>query len=227
MLKTVSKCRVCQAIKTNTVLLNKIYNSGYYIKGGQTLKSIATEYQDKFSYQAIKIHVKKHQFISKEQFVDKTLKNIAKAAEQKIQLKAIDSMQVYDEVINKGMEALEEGKTMIDAKTLVQAAKAKADYEFKRKDQEIAMLDMVMHFASGENTESLKYDRRFVESKAVTDYDPTEEPTGYIDEGTDGPRGVHYPPTWDATTPGADEVPGSSEDGQIPQIHTNTEQPLG
>lgn len=68
------------------------------------------------------------------------------------------------------------------------------------------MAEMMWFFASGENNESRSYDRRIVEGKAVTDFDPAEESTGNISQGENGPSDIHNPIAWDALTSGSDKV---------------------
>jgi hypothetical protein len=168
---------------------------------GETLAQIARDY-DTFTYENLQNHTKKHQFLSKEDFNKRHLSQIATEAEKAILKHTIESKQVWDEVIDRGMEKLQSGEISLKTGDLLKAAKDKSDYEFKVKDQQMAMMEMVYHFTSGESNNSNIYDRRIIEGKAVTDYDPTEGAAGNSGTGQDESRGVHYPPTWDAPTQG-------------------------
>ena len=104
------------------------------------------------------------------------------------------------------MEKLQSGELTMRTADLLKAAKDKSDHEMKVKDQQLAMAEMMWFFASGENNESRSYDRRIIEGKAVTDFDPTEESTGDSDSRSNGPSNLHNAVTWDALTPGPDTV---------------------
>ena len=212
MLKTHKLCPVCTALKTNAVLLNKIYGTSFFVRGGPSLRQLQEEYSDKFSYNSLTNHVKKHQFIDQEDFTQRHLKGIVRKAEADITRKNIASKAVWDEVLDQGMEQLQGKNMTLGVNALLKAAKDKSEYELKQKDQELAMMDMVMHFASGEDTNSKAYDRRIIEGKAVTDFDPTEGTPGNLKPGTDGPGHIHYPPAWDAPPSGSSEVPESSSE---------------
>ena len=184
MLKLNKLCKVCDEVKENTSLLNRIYNSKYYLKSSkESLLQIQEEYADVFSYRSLLNHVKKHQFMSEGDFKDRHLRKIAKDAEKKILKRQIESKEVWDEVINQGMEKLQSGELQMRTADLLKAAKDKSDHEMKVKDQQLAMAEMMWFFASGENNESRNYDRRIIEGKTVTDFDPTEESTGNTDSG--------------------------------------------
>lgn len=208
MLKLNKLCKVCDEVKENTSLLNRIYNSKYYLKSSkESLLQIQEEYADVFSYRSLLNHVKKHQFMSEGDYKDRHLRKIAKDAEKKILKRQIESKEVWDEVISQGMEKLQSGELQMRTADLLKAAKDKSDHEMKVKDQQLAMAEMMWFFASGENNESRSYDRRIIEGKTVTDFDPTEESTGSSDKRQDRPSDFHNATSWDALTPGSDSVP--------------------
>lgn len=221
MLKQNKLCKVCQAVKQNRTLLNKIYNTNHYMKQSKvSLMQVWEENQDQFSYRSLRLHVKNHQFLSEDDFHNRHLRQIANQAEKQILKKQIESKEVWDEVINQGMEKLQSGELSMKTADLLKAAKDKSDHELKVKDQSLAMAEMMWHFASGENNESVRYDRRFVEGKTVTDYDPTETLTGDTPAGENGPSGIHYPDAWDAAPLGPSEVP--TGDDQAPEQSQHT-----
>lgn len=207
MLKLNKLCKVCDEVKENTSLLNRIYNSKYYLKSSkESLLQIQEEYADVFSYRSLLNHVKKHQFMSEGDFKDRHLRKIAKDAEKKILKRQIESKEVWDEVINQGMEKLQSGELTMRTADLLKAAKDKSDHEMKVKDQQLAMAEMMWFFASGENNESRSYDRRIIEGKTVTDFDPTEVSTGDSNKGESRPSNLHNTVAWDAITSGADTL---------------------
>jgi hypothetical protein len=216
MLKINKLCNVCDQVTKNPKLLKDIFNTKYYLKGSSvSLKELWDDYTqangNQFSYEALRNHVKKHQFMSEKDFNSRHLRQIAKDAEKQLLKRQIESGQVWEEVINQGMEKLQNGELHMKTGDLLKAAKDKSDYEMKVKDQQIAMMDMVMHFASGENNESKSYDRRIIEGEAVTDFDAAGESPGSVDEGANGSSGIYYPPTWDAVAPGADPLPAGND----------------
>lgn len=198
------------AVKQNKRLLNEIYETKFYLKTrGVPLSQVAEKYSHLFTYESLKNHVKKHQFIDADDFTSRHLNEIAKKAEQQIIQRQIASVEVWDEVINTGMEKLQSGELKMKTSDLLKAAKDKQDYQFKQTDQKMAMMDMVFHFASGENDlkERRPYDGRLIEGEAADDYDPANFATGNNHQGADGPSPIHQPTVGDAAAPGAGEVP--------------------
>lgn len=194
-------CKVCKAVKGNKALLNEIYNTAFYMGKGESLQKLHSRYSDLFAYNALRTHVQKHQFIDGEDFTNRQLNSIAKKAESQMIKKAIASKEVWDEVINQGMTKLESGEMDINANQMLLAARDKSNFELKQKDQEITMMEMVYHFASGENNRehTRAYDsRRIVEAETVSDNHTTEKSTGNSEAREGRSSSVHYPPAWDA-----------------------------
>lgn len=211
MLKKQKLCNVCKQIEGNPKLLQAIYDSTAYNKHSSiSLRRVwedhKQKYGEQFTYDALRNHAKKHQFLSEKDFNERHLRQIAKKAERQMLTRSIESKEVWESVINQGMEKLESGELTMKTADLLKAAKDKSDFEMKVKDQQIAMMDMVMHFASGANNESGLYDRRIVEGQTVQDYDPADSIAGNLEPGTPRPGGIHYPPAWDASAPGPDQV---------------------
>lgn len=212
MLKIQVNCPVCKLVKEDRKLLGRIYESKFFIKSaGETLKDIQKDYADDFSYHSLTNHCNKHQFMSDADFSSRHLKQIAKKAEQQVLRRNIEASTVWDTVIQEGMEKLEAGELTMKTADLLKAAKDKSDHSLKVKDQELAMAEMIYHFASGENKESRSYDRKFVEGEAVEDYDPAAGITGTDNRRTDGPGPIYHTITWDALTQGSGKVPARDE----------------
>lgn len=214
MLKTHKLCKVCEQVKKNDKLLNRLYNSAFYLGAGQeSLKEIWEDYQTKFTYEGLRNHCHKHQFIDDKDFSKRHLQNIAKKAEASITKKQFESKQVWDKVIEEGMMQLERGELSMKTADLLKAAKDKSDYDLKKKDQEMAMAEMIYFFASGENTESKAYDsRRIINGTTSQDNDPAARATGVDNQGEDGQGPVYHTITWDAITQGTDSVPPRDTD---------------
>lgn len=205
MLKLKKNCVVCKAVKNNKRLLNEIYESKFYLKTrGQSLLSISQKYPHLFTYDSLKNHVKKHQFLSEEDFTERHLRQIAAQAEKQILKRTIESTEVWDEVINQGMEKLQNGDMNIKVKDLLKAAKDKQDMLFKQTDQKMAMMDMVWHFASGENNlkESKPYDARIIEGEKADYFDPAGLTSENTRPGQDGPGDFYQSLIGDAATSG-------------------------
>lgn len=136
--------------------------------------------------------------MNEKDYTNRHLKQIANQAEKSLLARKIESIQVWDKVIEEGMDRLADGSITLKTGDLLRAAKDKSDYELKTKDQQLAMMEMVMHFASGENNESRNYDKRVIEGAAVQTNHPADGIAEGFDAREDGPGGIYYPPAWDA-----------------------------
>ena len=205
MLKPNKLCNVCKTIEDQPKLKQEIYESRYYVKSSRvTLLDLTKKYEGVFSYDSIRAHVKKHQFLNKKQLADANTAAIAKNTEKRLQYDGIKSSVVWDSVIGEGMRRLQEGEMEMKTADLLKAAKDKSDYELKVKDQELQMAEMVAFFASGEGNleESRKYDRRIIEGQAVEDYDPTLESSADTDRRQNQSRAFYQSLAGDAPSPG-------------------------
>lgn len=211
MLKLHKLCNVCKQVDGgNKTLLKDIYDSKAFMPHSSvTLKDVwlkhKQKYGEQFTYEALLNHSKKHQFMNEKDYQSRELRQIARQAEKKALKQAVDSATVWDEVLNKGMESLQNGEMVLKAGDLLKAAKDKSDFEMKTKDQQIAIAEMMWHFASGEDqsNDRIKYERRtIVEGQTAEDFDLTAGTSEDSAAGQDGPGGIYYPPAWDAATPG-------------------------
>lgn len=204
MLKLGKKCNVCAAIKVNKSLVNEIFNTTYYLKSHRyTLKDVYEKHigeEPSWSYDSLKNHVKRHQFMSEKDYNNRAMKRIKKQHLTVASEGTVEAKDVWDEVIHRGLDDLREGRVVVKPEALLKAAKDKSDYELKTKDQALAYAEMMWHFASGESDNSKSYDRRIVEGQEAEYYDATAGVAGDSDEGEDGPSTVYHPPTWDALT---------------------------
>jgi len=197
-------------MKKQPRLVDEIYKTTAYDKTSQvSLSSLHKIYASAFSYQSLTNHVKKHQGLSAEDLSQRHLNQIVKKAEKELVKKNIEAKDVWSTILDLGHEQIADGTISLKASDVTRAAKDKSDHDLKVKDQELAMIEMVYHFASGENEPTniigLRDEptRPIIEAETVEqdgDFDFTEESTGDTGQGEDGPSSVHYPPSWDAVT---------------------------
>lgn len=205
MIKYVSSCAVCKAIKGNKKLIDELYGTRFYLKtSGISLSEFHRRYSDKFSYPSLTNHVKKHQFISEVAFTNRHLAQASQKAERTLIRQAIESREVFDEVIGQGMEKLQSGEMEINTDQLLKAAALKKNFQLKEQDQQLAMMEMIYHFASGENNRSQAYDRRIAEGKEVEDYDPSIDLAEDSDRRTEQSRTFYQSLAGDAVASGTD-----------------------
>lgn len=176
MLAYKKNCKICKAVKANSKLLKRIYDSSYYVPHSKdSLRQIYEDCKkldpDSFSYISLLNHVKKHQHLNAEDYNTKMLKLKAKQAEMSIIADRFEAMQVQDAVINEGMKKLENGEMKLTADHLLRAAKDKQDAQLKTRDQQIQLAEMVAFYTSGEDKYGSEkiYDRRHI---ALEEYDP-------------------------------------------------------
>lgn len=158
MLVFQKRCKICHLVRKNKPLLERIYNSSYFVPHGrESLRMIAMD--TGITYNSLKIHVNRHQFIDSTQYTEKMLEQADKDAEKKAVKRAVRAVDAVQTVIDKGMERLENGDITVDTNQLIRASQVKIAQEGKQKDQELATIEMVAHFLSGEGAS----DRVFVE----------------------------------------------------------------
>lgn len=155
MLQLSPRCKVCKAVKRNEKLLKRIYDSKYYNKtSGDTLLKIHEDNKDKFSYQSLTVHVKKHQGITKEDLNKSRMTQIAKEQENKAIRRAVTHTEVRQEIMDIGMEGIREGNIKLKAQDVLRAAEGEATIEEKHKDRQASLMKMIWGFASGEMDDS-------------------------------------------------------------------------
>lgn len=159
---------------------------------------IATDYKGIFSYDSLKNHAKKHQFLNASDYTEKMMRLQAQKAESKIiaaNLEQLKPIAVWDQVISQGVADLEAGVLELKTADLLKAAKDKSDYEFKKSDQQLQVMATIAHFASGENTENerIRDERKYV---------PANQPPETVDNWQDQSSGFYQSLTGGATTPG-------------------------
>lgn len=223
-IKYEKKCGVCRKCRNNPELTKRIWASRYFDKntpGAESLMTISKKFN--IGYQSLLIHIRKHQNLDPEQKSMVELERIAKRAEltQIIQEgplaapKVNNATQVWDDVITTAQEALKSGEMKLTANHLLKAAKDKTDYDIKKKNQDMAIQEMMWHFASGEAVNisalynengSVGNGRGIIEGEASTVDDITKIFAGLTDAGEEGPSDFHNETAGDATSSRTSEV---------------------
>lgn len=163
MLVIAKQCTVCKAVKTNKPLLQRIYDSSWFVPGSKdTLKDIALSYQ--LPYQAIRNHVKKHQFIDSADYQEAMLDQVDKKLTKQTVAKAVQAQGAIQSILEKGQQRLDDGEITVNTDQFLRAAQIKLADEAKKKDQDMMALSLA-HFISGESQNERIY----------VDIDPDED----------------------------------------------------
>lgn len=206
MIKTKKNCAVCQTIlsqpkKWEGRLARRIYGSRYYIHASDyALADIAREYKGYFSYESLNNHCKKHQALDEADYNDRQLRQVTNELKKKQINQAIKSTAVWDKVIEKGMDDLNEGKMTLTPNHLLAAARDKSNYDLKHADQQLAMMDMVFAFTSGEGLPNgVREETDVIEGEIIT-----ERATDSAESREERSRAFYQSLAGDAAAPGAD-----------------------
>lgn len=156
MLIPQKRCAVCQTIKGNKKLIQRIYDSSHFVPHGtETIKDIARA--TGMNYRGLLVHVKKHQFINSQDYQEKMLSHYDNQAEKKAVQKAVKAVNSIQSVIEKGQERLDSGEITVNTDQLIRASQIKMQDEAKAKDQALALELSLAHFMSGESTNERVY----------------------------------------------------------------------
>lgn len=175
-LKKNKLCQTCSLVSKNKQAYEDLFDTTYYNPRSKTSLKRYSEYY-KMPYDSVKNHVKKHQFISKELLTKKIEEKVEQATQKKQIRKLVTHSDIRQTIMDRGLKEIEEGKIKLDGRTVLSAAKDQKDYELQSQNQQIKMMEMMWHFASGESNESVAYDRALIESEEATSFDPTQELT--------------------------------------------------
>lgn len=190
------RCSACKLSKIDKQLKRRIFQSSYFSdKGIEPLAQIQKDYADAFSYMALLRHCRKHvKFTQKEQNAleakwnnNQVVTNVIKTQPTPVAVKPGREDEVFNDIIDAGMEKLKNGELKITTDHLIRAADSKANLSLKRKDQELKIQEMIWHFASGEAEGNIAYEQRIIEGEAATDYDATAITAENVDRGTTRP----------------------------------------
>lgn len=154
-IKFVTQCKVCKKIRAeeaagSSKLIKRIYNSRQYVRGGESLKAIAKDYQKYFEYPSLYKHSRTHQAATEDDLSTARLNRIHKTTVNAQIDKLVRHQDVRQYIMDKGMEGIEAGDIKLNANAVLSAANKEADIESKQKDQAIELMKMVQAFQSGE-----------------------------------------------------------------------------
>lgn len=208
-IKTKVNCKVCQTIlaqpkKWEGRLAKRIYGSRYYMPSSEyNLADIAREYADKFGYESLLNHCKKHQFLTEKDYNERHLRQVAAEAEKTIikaaAEQAVTAQQVWQKILDKGMTELEAGKMQLTPTHLLAAARDKSNWEIKHAGQQMALMDMVFGFASGEKLpDGVKEDGNVIEGELA------DGTGGAVESREERSRAFYQSLAGDAATPRTD-----------------------
>jgi hypothetical protein len=78
-------------------------------------------------------------------------------AERKAVQKAVKAHDAVQTVIDKGYQRLDSGEITVDTNQLLRASDIKMRADSKQKDQQLALIEMIAHFASGSDKNERVY----------------------------------------------------------------------
>lgn len=141
-----SNCNTCKAIKQDKTLLQRIYNSHEYTKGGEYLTVISAD--TGIGYQSLFKHVKRHQSLSEEDLTQRQLSSINKLSKDRLVKQVILTADARQSLIQELYSVLESDdfKNLSPDKKvslLLKALKDSDDVSAKSKDQNIDIVKMM------------------------------------------------------------------------------------
>lgn len=117
--------------------------------------------------------------MNKEQRTEEVEKRILEKTERNMIKELVTHSDIRTEIMNRGLKEIQQGKIKLDGKTVLSAAKDQMNYEMKTQSNQLKMMEMMWHFASGESNQSEKYDRAIIEGETATDFDPAQKPPAH------------------------------------------------
>lgn len=175
MLKYKKNCNICKIVRVDKKLLQRIYETSFYVPGSKdSLQRVARDHEGHFSYPGLLNHAKKHQFIDSAAYTEKLMEQADEKAQKDAVRRTVRAVDAVQGVLDRGMERLENGDIDVDTNQLLRAGQIKLQAESKEKDQQLAMMDMIAHFVSGE---SLGNERVFKEPELTHIYESHPDQT--------------------------------------------------
>lgn len=169
MVKSSSRCTVCNAIKADPALGRRLSISKAYVASGESLLSILRDRPD-ITKKSIYNHVKKHQAPSKAKLEKKVKQFESKEAYKEIVAETEGrSVAVYTNhndarrtLLERGLEALDSGDMKLTGSVMAQLLKQESDIEEKSKDRSLELMKMFNYFASGSGKPQLRQPNRTI-----------------------------------------------------------------
>lgn len=152
MLAIEKKCKVCNTVRKNKALLNRIYQSSHFVPHSKdTLLKISEE--TGIHYRGLLNHVKKHQFIDSADYQEAMLKQADDRLTKKAVAQAVKGQSAVQSIISRGHERLEAKEIDVNTDQLLRASQIQIASEEKKKDQDLMAISLA-HFISGESTQN-------------------------------------------------------------------------
>lgn len=160
-LKLKRGCKVCDKLKGNPKLVKRIYASGFYQKGGESLLKLSEA--EGMAYDSVRNHCKKHQALDADKLAEAQLKVIEKNVTDKAIRKMVRTGDARQDVVDKLSAALvginiEEMSARDVVSLLLKATKDSDDVAAKAKDQDIDIMKMMGAVRSGEIIDAVEYE---------------------------------------------------------------------
>ena len=130
--------------------MQRLYKSNKWYKDGESPYKIQKEYSEYFSYISLKGHLERHQFMLESDLKKAQLNKIHSKAVTSHVKEAVTGDSLRSLVMEKGKEGIENGDIPLKAADVIKAAKDQDELTLKRKDQSLAIMDMIYKFQSGE-----------------------------------------------------------------------------
>ena len=145
-------CKVCAVVKEDEDLFKRIAHSKQFERGGESLTDIQEEYKDKFSYQSLYVHVKKHQAPTADMLASRRLAKVQEQVMVDQYKRAVNSKDARQDLLDKLFNKLESGDfdDSMTVKDLITVLRDTDNAEAKKKDQEIDIMKMMMPYRSGD-----------------------------------------------------------------------------
>jgi len=145
-------CKVCALLKDDEVLFKRIAQSKQYQPGGESLTDIQDDYKDKFSYQSLYTHARKHQAPTAEMLTSRRLAKVQEQVMVDQYRRAVNSKDARQDLLDKLFNKLESGDfdDSMTVKDLITVLRDTDNAEAKKKDQEIDIMRMMMPYRSGD-----------------------------------------------------------------------------
>lgn len=159
-------CKVCNLCKEDEKLFKRIAESKQFVNGGETLTEIQEDYKDKFSYQSLYIHVKKHQAPTADILASRRLAKVQEQVMVDQYKRSVQAKDARQDLLDKLFTKLESGEfdDKMSVRDLIVVLRDTDNAEAKKKDQEIDIMKMMMPYRSGD-----------VIQGEYEEYDPWEE----------------------------------------------------
>lgn len=139
-------------VRTDKILLKRLYASRAYRPGGEALTEIQRDYAKDFSYDSIYNHCQRHQGVNADDIKRKNVQIAAREIEAQHIREAITHQSARQEMIEVGVEGIRAGDVKMTAAVVAALLRQQSDIEEKNKDRQLEVVKMIQQFQSGETS---------------------------------------------------------------------------